>query len=302
VLAAICLSIPIHLALALWLSGILVASPAPVSQAVLVEAAMPGAEAAGPQDQEPGPREMPSEPLEFAPAPQVQTGWEHSPDPQAASGVAAGVDAEGMSTDATGPSGPGALAIGSGGGTGGVATSTFFGARGSGRRFAFIVDKSGSMSGRGPGRPDETRMQMALAELLRSVGVLPDFAQFRVCLFDTSLMIYPEKGFAKARAGETDRLGRWLQEAIPRGGTTPQVAFERIMGEGTPPDAIFFLTDGSIPAEDPAWIAQRVVSRGRTVPVHCIAFGDMGAAQQLEAISKATGGQFRLVGAGGGQP
>jgi hypothetical protein len=302
VLAAICLSIPIHLALALWLSGILVASPAPVSQAVLVEAAAPGTEMAGPQDQDPGPREMPAEPMQFQPAPQVETGWERSPDVRAAVGATQGVDAEGMSTESAGPSGPGALAIGSGGGAGGVATSTFFGARGSGRRFAFIVDKSGSMSGKGPGQVSQTRMQMALAELLRSVGVLPDFAQFRICLFDTSVLVYPEKGFAKARAGEADRLGRWLQDAIPRGGTTPQIAFERIMGEGTPPDAIFFLTDGSIPAEDPAWISQRVVARGRTVPVHCIAFGDMAAAQQLEAISKATGGQFRFIGAGGGTP
>jgi len=94
----------------------------------------------------------------------------------------------------------------------------------------------------------------------------------------------------------------WLQAAVASGGTTPQVAFDRIMGDPTPPDAIFFLTDGRIPAEDPSWITQRVVVRGRMVPVHCIAFGDADAAQQLEPISKATGGQFRFVPLGSARP
>ncbi|NBX12805.1 MAG: hypothetical protein EBR06_03145 [Acidimicrobiia bacterium] len=48
--------------------------------------------------------------------------------------------------------------------------------------------------------------------------------------------------------------------------------------------------------------SQRVVVRGRTVPVHCVAFGDRDAATQLEAISRATGGQFRFVPISGVSP
>lgn len=300
VLAAICLSIPIHLGLALWLSGILVAAPEAPRQAVLVEAALPGAEASGPQDVDPGPREMPATPMDLQASPEAEATWQRTADPSAAREFSDSGNSSAGAIDSAGPSAPGAVAIGSGGGTGGVATSTFFGARGSGRRFAFIVDKSGSMAGRGPAGP--SKMDLAITELLRSVGTLPDFAQFRICLFDTSVRIYPERGFAKAREGETDRLAGWISGTPPFGGTTPQVAFDRVMGEGPPPDAIFFLTDGRIPAEDPAWISQRVVVRGRTVPVHCVAFGDPEAAPQLEAISRATGGQFRFVSLGGGAP
>lgn len=301
-LAAICLSIPLHLALALWLSGILTASPAPVRQAVLIEAALPGAEAAGPQELDPGPREMPPSPMDLEPTTEAEISWEQTSEPAAVQDAAQSGDQTSLSTDAAGPAAPGAVAIGAGGGTGGVATSTFFGARGSGRRFAFIVDKSGSMANRGAASGGPTKMDTALDELLRSVGSLPDFAQFRVCLFDTSLQVFPERGFAKARASERQRLAVWLQAVVASGGTTPQVAFDRIMGEPTPPDAIFFLTDGRIPAEDPSWITQRVVVRGKMVPVHCIAFGDADAAQQLEPISKATGGQFRFIPLGSARP
>jgi len=230
----------------------------------------------------------------------AEAAWERSADPAAAEHLAESGSPMSGATDAAGPSAPGSVAIGAGGGTGGVATSTFFGARGSGRRFAFIVDKSGSMAGRGQGRP--SKMDMAVAELLRSVVSLPDFAQFRICLFDTSANVYPERGYAKARAGETERLAGWIGGTPPFGGTMPKVAFDRIMGEGQPPDAIFFLTDGRIPEEDPDWISQRVVVRGRTVPVHCVAFGDRDAATQLEAISRATGGQFRFVPISGVSP
>jgi hypothetical protein len=301
-LAAICLSIPLHLALALWLSGILTASPAPVRQAVLIEAALPGAEAAGPQELDPGPREMPPSPMDLEPTAEAEVSWEQTSEPAAVHDATQSGDQTSLSTDAVGPAAPGAVAIGAGGGTRGVATSTFFGARGSGRRFVFIVDKSGSMVNRGGAAAGPTKLDTAIDELLRSVGSLPDFAQFRVCLFDTSVQVFPERGFAKARASERQRLGVWLQAVVASGGTTPQVAFDRIMGDSTPPDAIFFLTDGRIPAEDPSWIMQRVVVRGKMVPVHCIAFGDADAAQQLEPISRATGGQFRFIPLGSARP
>jgi hypothetical protein len=291
-LTALCLSIPLHLALALWLSGILVFTPSPVRQAVLVESALPGAESAGPEEVDPGPTQMPSMPVSTPTAAEPEARWSSEPSADALLDPALQGDAS-SSGDPVGAAAPGAVVLGSGGGTGGVATTTFFGARGTGRRFAFIVDKSGSMARQDGGGP--TRMQTALEELRRATDALPDFVQYRVCLFDTSLLVHPERGFAKAREGERARLARWLDGTVPVGGTTPQVAFDRVLGEGVPPDAIFFLTDGRIPAEDPDWIVKRAKVRGRMVPVHCVVFGDEAAARQLEPVSVATGGEFRFV-------
>ena len=288
VLAALCLSLPVHLSLALWLSGVLVERPERVQQAVLVEAAGTAAgEQAPAEPPEQAPQPVPALPL-ATPATVPEAAWQA---PAVASGAV---------LDATRPSGPlgadfadaavaapGSAAIGAGGGSG-FAGTTFFGARATGKRFAFIVDKSGSMNAQG-------KMERAMRELLRSVEALPDFAQFRVLLFDTQATVFPDRGFAKARESEVARLGRWLGDKPPVGGTTPMVAFERVMGEATPPDAIFFMTDGEIGKDDPAAIIRRVTGRDGAVPVHCIAFGDARASAQLAEIARATGGQHRFV-------
>jgi len=87
----------------------------------------------------------------------------------------------------------------------------------------------------------------------------------------------------------------WLGGVRPYGGTTPVHAFEQVMTDAAPPDAIFFMTDGLIPAEDPAAIIKLVTVRGGVIPVHCVAFGDAEAARQLQMIAEATGGQYRFV-------
>jgi hypothetical protein len=293
VLAALCLSLPLHLSLALWLSGILVERPQRVEQAVLIEA--PGGSHGGEADpaeaaprQAPEPRSAPPV-ATAAPTRDAEARWQQ---PEAAGGAVLdvarsaapvpGAMDDGLAT------GPGSAAVGGGGGGSGFAGTSFFGAHGTGKRFAFIVDKSGSMNADG-------KMERALRELLRSVDALPDFAQFRVLLFDTQVASFPERGFARARDSEVDRLGHWLGGALPVGGTTPMVAFDRVMGEGSPPDAIFFMTDGEIGKGDPASIIQRVSGRDGAVPVHCVAFGDARAAEQLQAIARATGGEYRFV-------
>ena len=290
VLAALCLSLPLHLSLALWLSGILVERPARVEQAVLIE----GAGAAGAQRvaDEPAssPEPPPSTPALPMPVPvsAPDARWQL---PEVATGAvleSSRLADRAVQTPAETPvASPGSSAI-SGTSGGGFAGTTFFGTRGTGRRFAFIVDKSGSMNAPG-------KMERAMRELMRSVGALPDHAQFRVLLFDTRAVVFPDRGFARARESEVGRLDRWLGDKLPVGGTTPMVAFDRVMGEGTPPDAIFFMTDGEIGRDDPAAIIRRVGGRDGTVPVHCVAFGDPRASEQLAEIARATGGQHRFV-------
>ena len=288
IVAALALSLPLHLLLALWLASVRVERPERVQQAVLVEtvAPTPGEDVGdGPPPAAPVP--MPAMPLEVLTNPAI--------DPVA---MASMRDADSFA--ATNPRGafdvseapalaPGASVVAApGSGGGGMAATTFFGARASGKRFAFIVDKSGSMQA-------QEKMKQAVAELLRSVRALPDFAQFRVCFFDTSNTLFPDRGFRKARAADIEQLGAWIGGVRPYGGTTPMHAFEQVMTDATPPDAIFFMTDGLIPAEDPAAIIRLVTVRGGVIPVHCVAFGDPEAARQLQMIAEATGGQYRFV-------
>ncbi len=289
IVAALALSLPLHLLLALWLASVRVERPERVQQAVLVEtvAPTPGEDAGdGPPPAAPVP--MPAMPMDAVTNPAIDPSAIASvPDAEAfaASNPQGAFDAA-ASAPALAP-GPAVVAA-SGSGGGGMAATTFFGARASGKRFAFIVDKSGSMQA-------QDKMKQAVSELMRSVRALPDFAQFRVCFFDTSNTLFPDRGFRKARAADIEQFGAWIGGVRPYGGTTPMHAFEQVMTDATPPDAIFFMTDGLIPAEDPAAIIKLVTVRGGAIPVHCVAFGDPEAARQLQMIAEATGGQYRFV-------
>lgn len=292
VVAAFCLSLPLHLLLAVWLAGIVTQRADRLQPAVLVGEAQGVGEAA------PEGTSAPSEIVETATRavlPQPDSGpvaaWQSPVVGQGAAIAARPSSAVAGPSQAVGAPGAGAIGSGVPGGTGGVGSTTFFGTHGSGRRFLFLVDKSGSMASDG-------KMQRAVDELMRSLRALPDYTQFRVGLFDTGLRVFPSAGYARARPGDLDTLGGWLSGVGAQGGTTPVPAFQRLLADGAP-DAIFFLTDGEIAPSDPAEIVKVATQPAGAVPVHCVAFGDRGAATQLEAIAKATGGDFRFVRLGG---
>ncbi len=292
VLAAVCLSLPLHLALALWLAGIVTHRPERLQPAVLVGEAQGVGE--GPPAGSSAPLER-SEPAARSAMPKPQTAPEaawQSPVVMQGAAIAARPSAGAASaSQAVGAPGAGAIGTGVPGATGGVGSTTFFGTHGSGRRFVFLVDKSGSMASDG-------KMRRAADELMRSLRALPDYTQFRVGLFDTDVRVFPSAGYARARPADLDALAGWLSGAGSQGGTTPVPAFQRLLADGVP-DAIFFLSDGEIAPSDPAEIVKVATQPAGTVPVHCVAFGDRRAATQLEAIANATGGDFRFVRLGG---
>jgi uncharacterized protein with von Willebrand factor type A (vWA) domain len=188
----------------------------------------------------------------------------------------------------------GGAGTGSGAGTGeslsgGGAGASFFGITSRGKRFAYIVDKSGSM---GQGR----KLPIAMRELAKSVGDLPDFASFFVVLFSSGFIEPPtQHGWMRARKPIVNRFIRWLNEVTPGGGTVPAPAFEYVLSEDLRPDVIFFLTDGEIP-EDTADIVSDMNRNGPSrVVINTIAFGDARSQDQLRRIARDSGGTYRFV-------
>jgi hypothetical protein len=282
-LAAFSVSIPLHLALALWLSMQIrqegpAAEPAVVGEIGVVEAPDAQAEVVQASSRQEAvlPIAMPEEPSVTA-----DPSWQK---------VVEAAQAAPSQAGAGSPSMPASLPAAAGGAAAAApaAGTSFFGVRAKGRRFAFVVDKSASMQHRG-------RMQRAVDELLRSTEGLPDYAVFRICLFDTRAVSFPDRGYRKARPADLAQFRAWLGGVAAGGGTTPRVAFDLLLDDGAVPDAIFFMTDGEIGGDDPSWIIGRVRSLGRPVPVHCVALGDPAAIPQLERIAAATGGKFRFV-------
>lgn len=198
-----------------------------------------------------------------------------------------------------GPPGDGGSSGGGGGGLGpgggGSGGTSFFGAGGRGTRFAYIVDVSGSMS-------NGDRMEVAMAELKRSIAALPDFASFFVVLYSDHIREGPgqDEGFVRAMPSNIARVKRWLDEQGPMGGTEPGIAFERVLALSPPADLIFFLTDGEIPDVIPDYLSSRNGANGKKrIVIHTIAFSSDASQETLRRIARDSEGTFRFVPAGG---
>jgi len=174
-------------------------------------------------------------------------------------------------------------------GLGGSGGTSYFGIAATGQRFAYIIDRSGSMGVR-------NRMEIAMQELIRSIESLPDYAYFSIRMFSSGPLLEPpmQRGWTQARRSAVNQHVRWLEQVSPGGGTDPAPAFHQVFDMNPRPDVIFFMTDGIIvgfPAEEVA----QLNSRGKRVVVNTIAFGDQGSEDLLRRIARESGGQYRYV-------
>lgn len=293
VLIGLAFSIPVHVAIAIWLMNIFWLRPGPAGGdeltfefAVVSEASL---------------SESPDAELPDADAPEVDRPAEtvtamalEAIDPQ--SGVDGGdrgsLDAGGSGLGGGGgPSGEGGGGLGPGGGGGGT---SFFGIGGRGRRFAYIVDVSGSMS-------QGERMPTSMAELKRSIAALPDYASVFVCLYHSMPVPLPfGEGWVRARPANVARINEWLDRQAPTGGTEPRDAFILSFSLSPPPDVIFFLTDGEIPAGTADEVLALNTKAKKTVTVHTIAFSADAGQEELRRIARESEGSFRFVPVSGG--
>ncbi len=191
---------------------------------------------------------------------------------------------------------------GDGLGAGQGAGASFFGLTGRGQRFAYVVDISGSMGEQG-------RLDAALDELMRSLRSLPDYVDFKVALYSSELKVPPfQTRWIRARRDRLRRVAQWLDGIRAVGGTDPKPAFEYLLdSRDSPPDTIFFLTDGQIQPADARLIIKLCTDGGDgEIPVNCIAFGESAgrnaASSVLGEIASRTGGQLRVVAARRGRP
>lgn len=179
--------------------------------------------------------------------------------------------------------------------------ASFFGLEAKGRRFAYIVDISGSMNqgySEGLSRWDQTRQ-----ELLRSIRSLDADAEFHVQLYASgSVSLFGVSAWSQStpmnKRLSTDALAR----INPDGGTNPMPAFQSVFSLDPRPDAIYYMSDGEVsePGELAATI--RSLNGRRRVPVHCILFGELGnpdaqqrAETMLRNIARQSGGRYTHI-------
>ena len=291
VLLGLAVSLPVHIALIVWLANIAREQPAaPGPAPVVLELSVL------PDDQL---QEM-LDPLDsedmLTPEPEVDSGDEAMSEVILPADLPTvelvGTDGATLQTVSGGDSGSG-LGEGMGAGTG--AGASFFGINAAGNRIAYIVDISGSMNQSG-------KIIIAINELKRSIRALPDYASFMVFLYANSPVVPDfQRNWLRASSQNVKRISSWLDQIGPAGGTYPVPAFQLAFRLSVRPDAIFFMTDGLIPP-DTVPVVSQLNDGGRSVQINCIAFGSEAGQGPLRKLALESDGTFRFVPVGGRFP
>lgn len=178
--------------------------------------------------------------------------------------------------------------------------ASFFGLEARGRRFAYIVDTSGSM-GALTAEGVYTRWELTRAELLKSIDAFDQHAEFFIVLYSSNAVaLFGSGEWTSPTPGNKELTANTLFGFNPGGGTKPISAFEMVFKLRPLPDAIYFMTDGQLPVAVPDQIRQ--LNQRERVPIHCILFGDLAtepenrAAQNMMSnIAKYSGGKFTHI-------
>lgn len=135
---------------------------------------------------------------------------------------------------------------GAGNGTGrgigdGAGDKQFFGMTAAGKRFVYVIDGSKSMN-RPHDSEAQTRFKRVKLELVKSIGSLPEDAQFFILFFNDYAVSMPAPGLESATAAAKQKYLLWMQQVITTGNTEPTAAIS--LAFKLKPDVIYFLSDG----------------------------------------------------------
>jgi hypothetical protein len=117
--------------------------------------------------------------------------------------------------------------------------TSFFGIEAAGQRFAYVLDRSGSM-----GEPANKPLRAAKAELLASLEGLDSLQQFFLIFYneDVRQFVPGARGRHFADEGNKSAARRFVDSVQAQGGTRHFEALQRAIN--LRPDVIFLLTDG----------------------------------------------------------
>ena len=165
------------------------------------------------------------------------------------------------------PGGGGSDGIGFGRGSGGT---SFIGVGDRGKRFVYVIDRSGSMA-------EFDAFLAAKSEVVASIEKLDEKQQFQVIFYNNVPLTLRTRDERIPMFTGTDpqrlQVVEQLRSIEPRDGTLYLPALLKALDYQ--PDVIFFLTDGLDPEFTPAQIVEKVRIRNRGgAHIHCIEFGE----------------------------
>lgn len=178
------------------------------------------------------------------------------------------------------------------GGDTGQTTTSVFGIQGTGTRFVYVFDRSGSMIGFG-GRP----LSAAKSQLLSSLETLGPKQQFQIIFYNDRPRAFTPKGGRPKMLYATDQnklLARKFVLGIPGGGATRHLPALK-MAVDFAPDVVFFLSDAAEPIISEKEL--QVIDRWNrnAASIHAIEFGPAAspaADNFLKKLARRNGGAY----------
>jgi hypothetical protein len=165
-------------------------------------------------------------------------------------------------------------------------SSQFFGVNGYGNSIVYVVDCSGSMA-------DNGKLERAKYELLHSIDQLSIDQKYFVIFYSDGAYPMEAKALVSATVQNVQYTRRWVQRAVPQGGTFPQAAL--VAALAMRPDTVYFLSDGLFDAGTIAEVRRLNRRRHGGIPIHAIAFVNRENLGLMRAIARDSGGEFRYV-------
>ncbi|WP_164103646.1 vWA domain-containing protein [Candidatus Laterigemmans baculatus] len=179
--------------------------------------------------------------------------------------------------------------------------SEFFGAKGGGNHFVYLVDNSHSMTTVAP-----DGFEVARRELLKSIDALGEEQRFYVIFFGEEVLrmrladpATPEPRSVYATAANKAALRRWVMGTSMQPGRWPEKALE--FAFELRPDVIFLLTDGEMSQRaEPLIREHNLVENLFDGPhprstIHTIGFYSREGAEQMQTIARVNGGTYHFV-------
>lgn len=155
------------------------------------------------------------------------------------------------------------------GAKGGQATTRVFGIEGTGSKFCYVFDRSGSMGGSG-----RNALRAAQAELIASLASLGETQQFEIIFYNQKPKIFNPggKGHLSWATEQNKELARRFVLGITADGSTRhEEAIDAALSRQ--PDVIFFLTDADQPRLSAGQLADIRRRNGGRTSINTIEFG-----------------------------
>ena len=163
---------------------------------------------------------------------------------------------------------------------------SFFGTRSKGKRFVFVIDKSGSMNSQG-------RLGKAKRELIATLQSLKPDTRFMVYFFDHIADPMPVKAMMAATPENLAWAARWIEGRDVGGSTDPSDALRLTFR--LKPDTVWLLTDGQFADEDEVLGQIRSANPQSAIRINTVAFKDKSGEAVLKQIAAENDGTYRFV-------